>query len=421
MNRGILERFALRDWRAVTGLFFFSTMLESFAMGHLAAFTPLLLERELGVPAAEVGPWTGLLTAATFAVAFPLAPFWGALAQRYSHKLIIVRSIYIEALAYTLCAFAPNLAWFAAARLLLGLTFGNIAVIIAAQSLLAPERRLATAISIVQATNPVAMSVGPLLGAWLLPTIGLRGLFLLDGAILLVAAVMVTMLMPEPPGRDTRRSVMGNLRGAAGAVWRQPSVRWNFAAWFLARGAMSTVDSYLPVRIAELVRPDPAAAIGWVLGGFGLLTTIATSTIGRVIDRFGPTRLLWPSAALACVSSVGIALAPELWLLTLFAWARAIPVGLTGTALYSHMALVLRRADRAPVMAFTPAPRNVAAFTLPLLAAGLATVSTAAALMVAAGAYGVATWVSYRMAQLTPGELAARAKEREASPLETPP
>ena len=165
----LLGRLAFRDWRAITVLFATSTLLESIAIGHLTAFTPLFLRDELHVPESEIGQWTGLLTAASFAVAFPLAPLWGSLAERYSRKLIIVRSQYIEAIGYGLCALAPDLTWFFIARLILGLTFGNIAIVIASQTLLTPDRRLGSAIAAVQAANPIAISLGPPLGAALIP------------------------------------------------------------------------------------------------------------------------------------------------------------------------------------------------------------------------------------------------------------
>jgi DHA1 family multidrug resistance protein-like MFS transporter len=411
---GLLERTAIRDWRAVTALFFCSSMLEAFAMGHVNAFMPLLLGDELGLGPDEVRTWTGILTAITFAVAFPLAPFWGALAERYTRKLIIVRSMFVEALAYAMIAFAQDLTWLVIARLLLGLAFGNIAIIIATQSLLVPERRMASAISVVQATNPIAVSVGPPIGALLLPSMGLRNLLLMDAALILAAGVAVTLLMPEPPGRDTRRGVMAGMLGAAGVVWRQESMRWNFAAWFLTRGAMTVVDSYLPVRITELARPDPAPAIGWIMGVFGALTSVATAFTGRLIDRVGGARVIWPSALAACISVAGMAFAQELWLLAAFAWLRALPVGVSGTALYAQMALVLPRRHRATVMSFTPTPRNVAAFVLPVVAAGAAVFGTSAALLVAAAAYGAGVWVGKRLLDQTPIEAAQRQKEREA-------
>ncbi len=287
----LLDRLALRDWRHLSGMFFVSTLLESLALGHMTAFTPLFLRDDLKMAPEDVGVWTGLLAAATFAVAFPLAPLWGSLAERYSRKLIIVRSQYIEAVGYTLCGLAPDLSWFILARLLLGLTFGNIAIVIATQSLITPDRRVASAISIVQAATPIAISFGPPLGALLLPAIGLRGLFIADGIGCLVAGLLVTLLMPEPPGRDTKSRVLTNMKRSLSVVWRRPAVRMNFGAWYFGAGGLRVADSYLPVRIAELAPLDPAGAIGVILGAYGVVTTLATWATGRIVDRFGTTLL----------------------------------------------------------------------------------------------------------------------------------
>ncbi len=415
------QRTAVRDWRGVTALFLVTTLLESLALGHLTAFTPLFLKTELGVPEDQVGPWTGFLTSMTFAVAFPLAPLWGSLAERYSRKLVIVRSQYIEACAYALCALAPNLGWLIGARLLLGLTFGNIAIVIATQSLLTPERRMASAISIVQAAAPIAASIGPPLGALALPFLGLRGLFFVDAAAALSAALLTTILAPEPPGRDRKKAVMANVRGSIAVVWRRPVLRWNFAGWYLSRGAMSVVDSYLPVRITELVPTNPAPAIGLVLGGYGVLTTVATWATGRVVDRVGAARLFWPGMAVAGFTVLGTALAPWLWLVAASAWLRSVPVALTSTVLYAHLAQVLRREERAPVMSLTPVPRNLAAFSIPLVTAGVATLGTTAALMVGVVVYAAAALVGRRLLAETPAAMLDRAREREVLQVEAPP
>ncbi len=409
----------VHDWRAVTGVFLMTTLLESLAMGHLTAFTPLFLRQELHLAEDQIGPWTGLLTAASFGVAFPLAPLWGSLAERYSRKLVIVRSQYVEAFAFAMCSFAPDLGWLLAARLILGLTFGNIAIVIACQTLLTPERRMASAISVVQAANPIAASIGPPLGALALPWLGLRGLFMFDAGAALCAALLTTFLMPEPPRSGRRKPIIASMRGSVGQVWRRPTLRWNFAAWYLTRGATSVVDSYLPVRIGEMVHPDPAPAIGLVLGGYGALTAIATWATGRVVDRVGAARLFWPGMVGAAASVLITAVSPWLWLLAVATWLRSVPVALTGTVLYAHLAQVLQREERAPVMSLTPVPRNMAAFSVPLLAAPLSVMGAGGALLVGAVAYGLAALVGRRL--LAETEALVLAREREALQTEAPP
>ena len=99
----------MKSWRALNGLFLVTTTLEGLAFGHITAYSPLFLS-ELGLTPAEVSAWTGLLYSVMMGVAFPLAPFWGAIAERYSRRLVIARSQYLEAASYIIMAFAPNLA-----------------------------------------------------------------------------------------------------------------------------------------------------------------------------------------------------------------------------------------------------------------------------------------------------------------------
>ena len=101
----------MKDWRVVNGLFVATTILQGLSFGHTMAYLPLYLGTELGMAPAEVSSWTGILYAAMMGIAFPLAPFWGALAERYSRRLVIVRSQYIEAASHLLLVFAPDLWW----------------------------------------------------------------------------------------------------------------------------------------------------------------------------------------------------------------------------------------------------------------------------------------------------------------------
>lgn len=392
----------MSGWRAVNALFLVSTALEFLAMGHLTAFTPLFLG-ELGLPSGEVGLWTGLLYGAMMALAFPLAPFWAVLAERYSRRLIIVRSQYLKVVAYVLTALAPDVAWLLAARLLLGFTFGNIAVVIATQTLLTPRRHVATAIATIQIAAPVSASFGPPLGAWLIGSIGLRGLFLLDAGANLLAALLVTFLMPEPPRRERKSSVLGRIRDVGGLIWRRRSIRWNFSAWFFGQGGRVIVEAYLPVRIAELAA-DPTPAIGLILGVYGLLTATATWLAGRWADARGGVRLFFPAAVVGVIATLGLSLASDLRVVALLAWANAIPYAAVNTLLYAHLVRSLAPAYQTSVMALTPMPRNVAAFALPLLAAALAPFGAGAALAVGAGAYAGTAAVGWAMARATAAE-----------------
>src|SRR5574338_52052 len=95
------------NWIVLLLIFTLAGVVESQAFGHLNAFRPLYLQ-ELGVPIANIATWTGILASLAFVIGLPLLPFWGVWADRYSRKLIIVRSAYVEGVMFTVVAFSPN-------------------------------------------------------------------------------------------------------------------------------------------------------------------------------------------------------------------------------------------------------------------------------------------------------------------------
>jgi MFS transporter, DHA1 family, multidrug resistance protein len=401
----------VRDWRAVNALFLCSTFLEGLAFGHTTAYMPLFLA-ELGLTPAEVSAWTGFLYAAMTAVAFPLAPFWGAVAERYSRRLVIVRSQYVAALAYVLLALAPNVWVVLAARLLLGLTFGNIAVVIATQAAFTPGRRLGTAIAAIQAAMPVAASIGPPLGAALIEVVGLRGLFMIDVGLALTAALLVTFLMPEPAKSGRKASILARTGQMLVQVWQQRAVRWNFICWLLSVGARAVVEVYLPVRITE-ISDDPAPAIGFILGVSGILTAAATLASARLVDDQGGIRWFVPAMVLAAAVTVGIAVVPDLWMLAALTWIRALPFAAANTILYAHLTRVLPPTDQTAVLSLTPVPRNTSMFVFPALAAAVAPFGVGIALAVGAAAYLGSVLTGWLAQRVTPAEIAARQRAPE--------
>ena len=185
-----------------------------------------------------------------------------------------------------------------------------------------------------------------------------------------------------------------------GFVWKTPPIRWNFFSFFLLRGATSVVDAYLPVRISQLAA-DPAPAIGWILGIYGAMTTLATWLIGRLVDRTEAAVLYWRAMLVATLLTIGMALSPSVWLLGILAALRSLPVACSNTVLYAHAARVLSTTEQTGVLALTPVPRNLAQLVFPLIAALAAGLAPGAALIIGAVSYGAAFLAGLRLTVLT--------------------
>ncbi len=357
------------SWRGVNVLLLATSTVMFATEGHLIAFTPLQL-RELGLNEVEVSVWTGILVAVTMSMALPLGPFWGVLAERFSRRAILLRTYVVLAISLLVAAWAEDLTWLVIARAIIGLSYGVGGVITATQAMVTPPRHVGRAVATVQTALPIAASIGPPLGALAIPEIGLRGLYVVDAVLAVVAGVVVWLMLPEPKDAHKPTSVMGRMGEVLTMAWSTPPLRWNLFNQFLVRAGAGTVDSYISVRIAQ-VATDPASAIGWILGGYGVVTTVSTWWIGRLADRPDIVRIYTLGMLSGAVVALGIAFSPWLWLLAVFALLRGVSTALARPLLLAHLARVVPRSHQTGVFGLFPTVGNVGGLIFPLLAVGV--------------------------------------------------
>ena len=83
----------------------------------------------------------------------PLVPLWGAWADKYSRKVVIVRSALVEAVVFAAVALAREPWQVALAMLLIGLQLGNTGIMLAGIRDVTPRLRLGTTIAIFGAAS----------------------------------------------------------------------------------------------------------------------------------------------------------------------------------------------------------------------------------------------------------------------------
>jgi DHA1 family multidrug resistance protein-like MFS transporter len=295
---------------------------------------------------------------------------------------------------------------------MLGLSYGVGGVITATQAMVTPPRQIGRAVATVQTAMPIAASIGPPLGALVIPEIGLRGLLVADAILSLVAGVVLWLLLPEPKDAHKPTSVMGRMGEVIQFAWQTPPIRWNLANQFLVRAGAGTVDSYLAVRITQ-VAVDPAAAIGWILGAYGVVTTVSTWTIGRLADRPDIVRLYTLGMLFGAIVTLGIAVSPWLWLIALFALLRGIPTALARPLLVAHLARVVPRSQQTGVFGLFPTVGNVGGLIFPLLAAGVVGSGLWAAFAIGSLGYAASVVSGVKLGRLPANERLSR-QEAEA-------
>lgn len=148
----------------------------------------------------------------------------GALGDRYGRKRVLVAGMGVFALASLLCALAPSLALLVAGRLLQGvgaamLLPNSLAVLSATFQ----GKKRGRAVGTWAAAGAAAGAIGPLLGGWLIDTMGWRAVFYINLPIAALAMFMAWRFVPgntrdKPVALDPLGAVLASL-GLACLTW----------------------------------------------------------------------------------------------------------------------------------------------------------------------------------------------------------
>jgi len=228
----------------------------------------------------------GQLTTA-FALAYAIgAPVLAVLTGRWERRTLLVLALLVAAAGNLAAALAPTYPLLLAARILsaLGAAVFTPAATLAA-TLLSPPARRGQAVAAVFSGLTLSLVIGVPASTLLEGPLGYRGVFALVGAICVVAAVGVRVLLPRvdaPPHVGLRERL---------AVAADRRVLTTLSMSVLALLAVMTVYTF----VAPLLARSAGVAgglLGLLLLGYGLGCLIGNTLGGRLADRFGSRRPL---------------------------------------------------------------------------------------------------------------------------------
>jgi MFS family permease len=317
---------------------------------QLTAYTPLYL-RELHVPAGQVPGWIAAMSSLGWILALPLAPFWGVLADRYSRKLVIVRSAALEAVIFGGWALSTSPEVALVFRSLNGFILGNTGVMLAVQASTTPRQRLALAVGIVGAGSPAGRAVGPILGALLVHLVDVRGMLLFDAGLSALMAVLLTVVMREADHvRPADLRVVSLLRGALAEITSKPLVWRLFLATAITQVGLWTILPYAPIYIARLATGDTVTAVGVVLSAVGFGQALSSPLWGMVMQRFGHVPVLSLTSVGAAVALATVGLSHNLVLFALGLFANGVFAAAILTASMAVMSATVSPERRGAVL-----------------------------------------------------------------------
>ncbi len=398
-----------QDWRVLLAIFAITSCVEGIGVSQIFAFMPSLL-KSMGVPEADRLQFVGLFGALIFVVGMPLVPLWGVWADKYSRKVVIVRSALVEAAVFACIALSREPWQLALSMLLVGLQLGNTGVMLGAIRDSAPTGRIGVALAWFGSAGPIGFAIGPVLGAIIVDSLGwgLPAVFAVSALLSLGTAALVTFgsveVRPEviPVGRSIDLAF-----GAVRGVFGDRATRRIFAIFFVSFLAQQISRPYIPVLVSEINGPvDEASAIGLVIGTAALVGALFAPVGGWLGDRIGYRWVLLGALVGAGVASLLMTVAPTVLSLAVVALGLAALYAVVAPMVFALLATEVAPERRSQTLNLVYLPLYFGGIVGPILASQVVKFGITAPFVLAAVVYlvgGVAVGVQAMRLRKSPG------------------
>lgn len=294
---------AAENWRQNLAALWFAQFTAIFGFSFAFPFLPLYL-KELGLTnPSDLAFWTGLSGGASGAALAVMGPLWGAVADRFGRKSMLVRAMLGGGLTVGLMGFARSPVDLVVLRLLQGASSGTVAAATALVASGTPRRQVGWALGVLSSAIAAGSALGPLVGGLATGPFGVRAVFWAGGALLTVAVLPVLLVVRESAPHQTtgtHRPTFQVLRLVApGTV---AAVSTLIACQALVQASFVGFQPLVVLRLLGRLGSETATVTGLAFGASGLTSAVSSALYSRLARRYG-YRLVALNATLLMAAS----------------------------------------------------------------------------------------------------------------------
>lgn len=229
----------------------------------------------------------------------------GHLGDRFGLKPMLVAGLALFLGASLLCAAAPDLRLLIAARAVQGVGAAFLMTLsMALMRQIAGEARVGRAMGLLGTVSALGTAAGPAVGGLVIAAAGWRGIFWLQAALAGLALLLALATLPEAPGRPQPHAP-GRAALLVGPLWA------NLVVNLLVAAVMMTTLVVGPFYLG-LGLGLTASLVGLVMSVGPALSILSGVPSGRLVDRWGWSRVLILGLALLAAGAFLLALLPAM-------------------------------------------------------------------------------------------------------------
>lgn len=333
---------------------FLIVFVDVVGLGITLPVLPLFAQSEFRLSALQIGGLTSLF----FLAQFFAAPVLGRLSDRIGRRPVLVGSQLGTFTGALITATAGSPLHLIVARIVDGLTGGNISVAQAYITDISPPQDRARSLGLVFAAFGMGFLVGPAFGAYVSHAFGPRVTFACAAAASLVTMLLSYFVLPESLTDERRRAI------AAEAAEHEedrhplqiPAVRRILAINFTGQVAAFAVNQTFILWARDVVAPEwsverlqEAMSVVFVIAGLAAIVS-QRSLIGPLVARYGEAASIAIGSALRVLGYALMGFLPRVVPATVGAALTSVGQGIAMPCASAFLTLVTRGIPRGQVI-----------------------------------------------------------------------
>ena len=318
---------------------------------------------------------TGLLIAVYALMQLIGAPVLGRLSDRYGRRPILLVSVFGTFIGFLLFGFATTLWMLFAARILDGITGGNLSVAQAYISDVTDAKNRAKGLGLIGAAFGIGFIIGPVTGG-ILSQYGYNVPAFVAAGLALFNFILIYAWLPESLTKEKREQLgeqkkpSVTLDALIAALMRPFTGSLLITRFFfsLAFAIFQTIFSLYALAKFNLTARDT----GFVLTYVGVLSVFVQGfLVGRLTNRFREDHLITFAVALMAVSLLGWALVPSVFWLLVVLTPTSISGGILNTLLSSTLTKAVAPQEIGGILGLSASVESSTRIIAPILGGAL--------------------------------------------------
>lgn len=259
-----------------------------------------------------------------------MAPIWGALADSYGRKPMLLRAMFGGAAIMALQGLVTSPWQLLVLRIIQGCITGTVAAATVLVASVSPKEEIGYGLGLLQMAVYLGSSIGPMIGGLVSDLYGHRVTFFVTAVLLFLGALVVLFLTDDdfvPP--VDRKSVLRSMMPDFSSL-RNSKVLWALLGVVAADQIAGSIASpFLPLFIQGISKDASRVAsnTGLILGLGAISSALAAVVVGKFSYRLGYQRVLMVCMTGAAIFTIPQAFAPSPGILLALRLASSFFIG----------------------------------------------------------------------------------------------